>query len=360
MKISMESLVRGLAAAKRVIPSIKTPRKILWEARLYERGGEPRLCATDLERGIDVALVGDAEKGEEVLLPVSEAAAALATIEDERVDVTRDAGSGHVTLRSDTARWSWSTGDPADFPGQPQGKRAVAATLPRGRLRSGIERVIWAVAEDGSRYALNYMHLVVKEGGAVLLEGTDGKCLCRDEFPGGTSDADALFEPQAALALLDVVGSEGEVELAVDDFAVKLRVGGSVGWAIASSVKFPPTDRIVPKVEREPSRVDGTLLAAAVKRASLATVKESRALRLTHEAGALLVSTHNSVKSGDGGRVPHQGAPQEEVLVSADYLKKALAGVEGELSMWVGDGLVVFRAASREGWVAIVMPMTIG
>lgn len=361
MTLSRESLIAALAAANKVIPR-NTPREILKQARLHERGGGVLLSATDLGRGVDVVVTGDAAPGEDAMLPVAEALAALATIDDDRVEVLLEK-SGRTTLKSPTARWTWEAAPAADAPAGPDaGARPLLATLPGERLAEALDRVGYAVDVAETRYALRHAHLVLR-GGECALTATDGKRLVRDRFPvEGAGECEVLVDPAAFLALLDALGRPASVAVHADATVAELRASdGSRGWALASSARFPPTDSVIPKCDREPARLAAPALLAAVRRANLATVKESRALRLTFEAGACLVSTANSVMSGDGGRVPFTGGAQPECWISGYFLVDALAGVGGELLLWTHETRpTVLKAASREMWTAIIMPVTIG
>lgn len=365
MILSRNELLKALRAASGIVPS-RTPRSSLREALIERVGDEVRLLASDLGRGIDVPVPGDANAGEALMLPIAEACAALATVSGERASVY-SLEPGRVVIECDGARWSWASSLPADANDShrgPTNEMPLVASVDGAALDQALAQVEWAIATEATRYCLNWLQLLIR-GGEVSARATDGKCAAVTSFKvEDAADAEVLVEPATMRALLATTGA-GKVALHVRDGSIRVVSGGAKGWALGLNSQFPPLDSFLTIPNGLPrALVDAAQFRGACQRAALATDKTTSGLDLTLEPGdlarpcAVRVSFTGADKQAVGGVVPAKSdSPSAKACIDARYLASGLAGLDGPTTFCFGSGgsANFILNEKRPKWMALLM-----
>ncbi|MBV9996821.1 MAG: DNA polymerase III subunit beta [Caulobacteraceae bacterium] len=219
-----------------------------------------------------------------------------------------------------------------------------------------IDKTRFAISTEETRYYLNglYLHAVAEEGGPRLRAvATDGRRLALAEMPApeGFAGAPGVIVPrktvQEARRLLDDAGET--VELQVSPQKVRFDFGHAAMTSKVIDGSFPPYERVIPRENRRVMILDNALFAAAVDRVATISTEQSRAVKLSVEAGRITLTVRNM----DAGQaveeleVDYDGEPFE-IGFNARYILDVTAQIGGESAE--------FRFAEHSGGATVLDP----
>lgn len=331
----------GVAGGKSSLPILST---VLLTAQQTAEGGRLHLRAYDLE--VEVATEHPAEVG--VVGAVAIPAKLLA-------DVAKALPAGSVDLRLEkNNRLAIASGSsafrlaallPEDFPTSP----AVDADLRwtpahRETLRAGLDRVLYAMSSDETRYNLNGV-LWQSTAAGLALVCTDGHRLAVAVLPGvptyGLPAAGAIVGRTAIEQLHQLLAEEAAEpgDLAFSDSAVLYRRPGRSFAARLVDGAFPAWDQVVPSTEgRAQVSASRAALRDVLRRVLLLASDVSQGVVLSLTEGQLQVSARNAEigEASDRLDVTYDG-PAIEVAVNGRYLVDLLSAETGERVVgWLG------------------------
>jgi len=314
MKVSFNraALAEALGLVASVVPS-RTPKPILRCVRITAEGKEVRICATNLELGLNY-LVSEVEVEREGDVVVD--AERLAAIVRESSDdvLVLEASETTCEIRGADSRFTIYGQDPKQYPNVPSlGEAEADLSISLEQLQSGIEQCLFATAKESSRYAINGVLWEV-QGKKLLLVATDGRRLarCRVNLRQAPSKelADVkIIVPARTMALLDKVGSHDEENVAVKlvDNQVLLRCAHVVVSSNLVEGNFPKYEDIIPSDYDKKLALSTEAVLSAVRRAALLTSEESKGIKVA-------VGKNTVVFSGSS---PEAGAA--EISMPAEY-----------------------------------------
>jgi DNA polymerase-3 subunit beta len=191
-------------------------------------------------------------------------------------------------------------GQPTDnFPAIPDFKTPLAE-IPAKDLLSLINRTIFSVAQEESRFALNGSLLLLKPL-SITMVATDGHRLAHVEKPANfdhLSNEISVLVPKKALAelqrLLSEVGEEDTVSFGKDETHLYFQLGKRLMISRMMTGQFPNYEAVLPKDNRPSIIVDREEFAAAIKRVSLLADDTSRSIRIVLENNKLEISSRNA------------------------------------------------------------------
>jgi DNA polymerase-3 subunit beta len=340
MKLSFNrnALFEALGLLTLVVPA-RTPKPILRCVQITADAKSTRLCATDLELGINY-LVREVKVDEpgEVVVPADSLAGVVRESCDEALSL--EAREGICKITGADSHFTIYGQEAAQYPTVPDfdGEADIEITL--SNLRAGIEQCLFATAKESTRYALNGVLWEIK-GKKLALVATDGRRLARSRIDLVSAPAERIVKakiimPAKTMVLLSkLCGSDK------DNVSVKL-VDNQVliSWqdvVISSGLiegNFPKYEDIIPKDYDKKLSLPTDAVASAVRRAALLTSEESKGIRITIGKGTIVFS----------GSAPETG--DAKVEMSVDYEGEPIE--MGFNPQFLTDVLRVIRAAQFE------------
>jgi len=305
------ALAEALGLLTSVVPS-RTPKPILRCVQITAGEKDVRICATDLEVGIN-CLVSEVqvEQAGEVVVPADR----LAAIVRESVDevLALEAAEGTCEIRGADSHFTVYGQEPGQYPTVPDFDGDADIEVGLDNLQAGIEQCLFATAKESTRYAINGVLWEIK-GKKLLLVATDGRRLARSRVglakaPDKQAETVKIIVPGKTMALLEKVGSHDK-----DTVAVKL-VDNQILISCANVVissnlvegNFPKYEDIIPADYDKKLTLSTEAALSAVRRSALLTSEESRGIKLAIEKDSLVFS----------GRAPEAGDAQ--VNMPIDY-----------------------------------------
>jgi DNA polymerase-3 subunit beta len=248
-----------------------------------------------------------------------------------------------------------------DFPKLPEPDSATGAEIDQQVLKECLNLTTFAVSHDETRYVLNGILCVIKDG-KLKLVATDGRRLAFVQkgiaVPPQFS-FEAIIPTKTVQELNKILTEQGKVRL----IPLKNQVIFNFGdiWVISRLIEghFPNYEQVIPKEEKTVSTVDRETLLSAVRRASLLTSPESQSIKVDVLKNKLLISS----------RSPNLGEAREEVEADTEgddlvigfnpnYLIDVLKNLDVEkVSLRLSNPDKPGLVRGKDDYLCVIMPM---
>jgi len=367
LSVEREELVRGLHLVQGVVER-RTTLPILANVLLEPGPDGLALTATDMEVGLRNVVPARVKKKGSVTVNARKLYEIIREMNAQEVTL-REAQPGWVEVLGGRSRFKVVSLDAKDFPVLPLGAEAshgIALNIASRTLREMVDKTLFAVSTDETRFNLSGVFMCTAEDGALRMVATDGHRLAMVDrrIPGAKLERGVIMPRKGlveARKLLDA-SPDAEVALTVSTKAVGMTLAAVSFFMRLVEGEFPDYRQVVPGASRVRARANRDDLLAAIRRVSLLASERSGGVRLQLKKGGLEISASN----------PDQGEASEDIEVSyegdalgvgfnARYLVDVLnAHVEGDvmelgLTDEVGPG--VLRGSQDPDYTYVVMPM---
>jgi DNA polymerase-3 subunit beta len=325
------NLVQGVVEKKNTIPILSN--------LLVESAGTDRvsILGTDL----DVSLrTGAVAKEGAMVVSARKLFDIVRSLPDAPIHFTQESNDW-VTIECERSKFKVVGQAREHFPAVPEWTEA-RYRIPSDVLRTMINRTIFAITQEESRYTLNgaFFRLL---GSDVRMVATDGHRLAYVERGGlqtggeGAKDADevkALIPKKTLSELLRLAAEHDDlVEFSKDDNYLFFRFGGRVLVSRMLSGQFPNYELVMPKDTEHEVKVDGGVFQSAIRRVALMADERSHAIKFHFGAEKLDITAHSSeVGEAKETLQTDYAGPDVAIGFNAQYLTDFL-NVAGEGSV---------------------------
>jgi DNA polymerase III subunit beta len=242
--------------------------------------------------------------------------------------------------------------------------------MPAEFFKSFIDRTIFAITQEESRYTLSGAKFILDKSGAKMVT-TDGHRLAyiarQDLGKNASKEAIDALIPRKTLAELTKLTAnyEGEINLGADENHIYFEVGPRLLISRMLSGQFPNYEMVMPKSNDKSVVFDNTSLNQAIRRVALMADDRSHAIRFHLTPNQLQISSQNAEEGEARETVATEyDGDVVEIGFNAQYLQDYLNVVgEGQVAFEFKDGnsqaqLRPVTAADYE-YKYVVMPMRI-
>jgi DNA polymerase-3 subunit beta len=352
--------VQGTVEKKNTIPVLSNI--------LIESVGENtiRIIGTDL----DVTLRCEAEA--EIKIPGSMCVGARKLFE-----ITRVLPDAPVNFRKEENNWATVTCersnfriigvDRESFPEVPSFKTAPVR-LPASVLKTFIDRTIFAITLEESRYTLSGAKFMLGSTGARMVT-TDGHRLAyierKDLGANAPKESMDVLIPRKTLAELTklIASAEGDIGLGADENHIYFEAGSRLLISRTLAGQFPNYEMVMPKGNNKTAVFDSVSLGQAIRRVALMADDRSHAVRFHLTDNNLQISSQTAEEGEAREFVTTEYTGEEtEIGFNAAYLQEFLNVMsEGSVAFEFKDGnsQAQLRPVSDDGYEYkyVVMPM---
>ncbi len=326
--------VQGVVEKKNTIPVLSNI--------LIESVGENtiRITGTDL----DVTIRCDMD-AEEISTPGSICVQARKLFEIARLlpDAPvsfRKEDNDWVTVKCDRSTFKMVGVGRDAFPEVPTFKSAPTK-ISAGVLKALIDRTIFAITQEESRYTLSGAKFILDKSGARMVT-TDGHRLAyvekKEVAKNGASDTLDTLIPRKTLAELTklTAGFDAEISLGMDENHIYFEVGTRLLISRMLYGQFPNYEMVMPKNNDKSIEFDSALLNQAIRRVALMADERSHAIRFHLEPNQLVISSQNAEEGEARETIQAEYTGEEaDIGFNAQYLQDFLNVM--------GDGKVAFE-----------------
>lgn len=384
MKISclQEHLKRGLAVVSHAVAG-KSTLPVLSNILIASDDGRLKLAATNLEIGITCWIGAKIDEEGALTVPAKLLSDVVGSLPNDRIDLRLDMRTQTLNLTCARFESNIKGTEAGEFPSIPTvDDRTPIAVFPAALLRETIQQVAFAAATEETRPVLQGVQLRLRDNRAIFA-AADGFRLAQRiiELPEPAAQPQEMIIPARALnelarilastALSDHNDDESQVEMIVTSSGGQVLFHTSTVDLVSRLIdgKFPDVDRVIPQQYQTRAVLDTQELMKAVKLASYFTVAPSNSVRLHMEPGGEMGPGHmtisaNAVDVGDNkGQVDAMIAGEGgQIALNVKFLSDAIAAIptpQLALETQSPQHPAVFKPVGVEGYIHIVMPMTV-
>lgn len=257
-----------------------------------------------------------------------------------------------------------------EFPDLPVVEGAEPFEMPAGLMAGMIEKTIFAVSTDETRYNLSgvFVESLSEKGkGLLRMVATDGHrlCLVDQEIEGKQAKrlGKGVILPRKGLLELRKMIEEGleTVSIGLKGNSVVVRGEHSLLVMRLIEGEFPDYRQVIPAGARRRVLVRREEITAALRRVSIIANEKTRPVKLALSPGALVLSaSHPDLgEAVEEMEVRFEGEPLEIGFNARYFLDVLNVLTAEEVELGLGDEAspAVLRAAGDERYLAIIMPM---
>ena len=365
--LRVPDLAKALQRVQGIVEK-KTAMPILANALLQTRGSDQiTVSATDLEVGLtghypaQVQAEGGLTLGAKALYDIVRA------LPEAEVTLERT-GNQQVELSCGKVKYSLNGMSADSYPALPTFDDVSFFTIDPAAFKDMLERTLYAVSTDTSRYNLTGVYFeALAEGSGLRMVATDGHRLAMAERTTEDRPAmkDGVIIPRKGLQELRKILEDGDLpgRLGFVENSAIFEKGDLVLTMRLVDGRFPDYQQVIPQTHTRTVRASRTAFTQALKRTSLLAPDKAQGVELQLDGGVLSLVAKN----------PDLGTAKEDIDVSYDgeplkigfnfrYLLDVLASLsEDEVKLLLTDELSpgMLRGAGSEGHRAVVMPMRI-
>lgn len=343
--------------------------------------GRLALAATDLETGLQTSCAAKVKVSGACALPARKLLDYVKLLPEAELTIKR-LENHWVQLRCGRANTRMVGMSRENFPELPAFPASGIVRLPSVPLRAMIQKTIFAISSEETRYTLNGALLVAKPS-SLCLVATDGHRLAHvvqeqltiegiSASPNGELKA---LVPKKALAellgLLDAAEEGDTIEFGQDETSLffRLPIAGSESVRVLTARKltgqFPNYEAVLPKSHLHSVPLNRDEFQRSIQRVAQFADERSHAIRVRFEANKLVLASSASDmgESNEELDTTFEGEPLV-IGFNANYLDEFLDAVaEDEVVLEFKDDSSAgqFRPRSSDGlqYRYVVMPMRI-
>lgn len=274
-----------------------------------------------------------------------------------------------ATVKCERSNFRIAGIDSSNFPEVPNFKSAPVK-FSASIFKTFIDRTIFAVTLEESRYTLSGAKFVLNKSGAKMVT-TDGHRLAyierKDLGANAPKDEIDVLIPRKTLSELTKLTTsfEGDIGLGADENHIYFEIGTRLLISRTLTGQFPNYEMVIPKGNDKKAEFDSVSLGQAIRRVALMADDRSHAIRFQLTPGSLHISSQTAEEGEARETVTTEYAGEEtEIGFNAAYLQDFLNAMsDGVVSFEFKDGnsQAQIRPSSDDGYdyKYVVMPMRI-
>jgi DNA polymerase-3 subunit beta len=354
------SFVQGVVEKKNTIPVLSNI--------LIESLGENaiRITGTDLDVTIRCDTEAEIKTAGAICVQARKLFEIVRLLPDAPITFTKEENDW-VTVKCDRAKYKLVGVAKDAFPEVPSAK-STPTKISAAVLKTLIDRTIFAITQEESRYTLSGAKFILDDSGAKMVT-TDGHRLAYIErkttAPNGTGDSVDTLIPRKTLAELTKLTADhdGDINLGMDENNIYFEVGSRLLISRMLYGQFPNFEMVMPKNNDKAVQFDTALLNLAIKRVALMADDRSHAIRFHLEPNQLVITSQNAEEGEAAETVPSDySGDNTDIGFNAQYLQDFLNVIgEGSVAFEFKDGNSQAQLRPAEGgeydYKYVVMPM---
>jgi DNA polymerase-3 subunit beta len=366
--VSKAELVRELNLSQGVVEK-KTTIPILSNVLVETDGDRVVLTATDLELGIRCSCPAKIARQGAGTIPARKLLDYVRLLPDSEINVKfgDNQWASLVCGRSRTRIAGMSRESFPELPQMPE----LLAEIPIAKLAGMIQKTIFAISAEESRFTLNGALLLLKSDGLTMV-ATDGHRLALVESETPLPSIGAPFKAllprkamQEIIKLSSDAADDAVLRFSGDENHLFFEIGERLLISRKLTGNFPDYERVLPKDQPNALTLGRDVLRSAIERVAQFADERSRAIRLQVAPGELKVHSSLSETGESEESLPAEYAgPVTEIGFNAQYMLDFLrASTEENVSFHFRDAQSAGEMRPAGGangqYRYVIMPMRI-
>jgi DNA polymerase-3 subunit beta len=335
---------------------------VLANVLLAARDGKLSVTGSDLEVELVAASQASVQQAGDITVPGRKLLDIFRSL-PEKTSVALSTEGERVSLRAGRSRFTLSSLPASEFPLVDEINAQQTLTVAQGEFRRLIDKTHFSMAQQDVRYYLNGL-LLETDGKTLRAVATDGHrlALCETELGGKVKTNQQVIVPRkGVLELQRILGTEGDIELAVGTNHVRAQIGDIRFTSKLIDGRFPEYARVIPANPTRTVEAERESLKLALQRTAILSNEKYRGIRLTARPGLLIIQAHNpeQEEAEDQVEVNYKGE-EVEIGFNVNYLLDALGAIESdkvEIGLTDSNSSCLIHGPGTTHTKYVVMPM---
>ena len=279
-RITKDNFLQGLSQVQHVVSSRAT-LPILSNVMLEAQDGEVKFTTTDLDVGVSGVVPAEVEKEGNTTLPARRLVGIIRELPANDVSVEVD-GKDNAVIRSGPSYFKIIGLNSDEFPRLPDFHDSREFKVPQKVLKDGLRKTSYAISTDETRYVLNGIYAIFREGKLTLV-ATDGRRLAMVEyeleFP-QSQEIEIIIPTKAVNEVQRLLGDEGEARIYVSESQIAFEINDTVLVSKLVEGNYPNYRQVIPGKSKERIVLNREEFLTTVNRVSLLSIDKLNSVRL--------------------------------------------------------------------------------
>jgi DNA polymerase III subunit beta len=321
-------LLQGIIERKNTMP-------ILANLMLTADKNGIELTASDLEVALRIRAEAEVKKPGKATIPAKKLFEIVRTLPDLAALTIRKLDNNWVDIRCGSAHFKLVGLPVEEYPSLPEVEGSKTIALPAAILKEAIKRVIFAIAQEDIRYAMNGALFQI-EGNRLLMIGTDGHRLsyvANQVESKISSEKLEVIVSRKALSELQKLLSEAKEEVRFGRFENFLffQIDSRLLLSRNIEAQFPNYEKFISLRNERVAAFNSADLMRTIQRVAVLSNERSRAVEFSLSEGKATLSSANPEmgEASDAMDIQYDG-PQLKIGFNSQYVTEFLSGITAE------------------------------
>ncbi|WP_018153142.1 DNA polymerase III subunit beta [Leeia oryzae] len=365
IEASKDALIKPLATVTGIVEKRHT-MPILSNVLIEKQGSNLRMLGTDLEIQIQTTDTLDNQSDDVRFTTSAKKLLDILRALPDSQPVKLETDNNKLTIRSGKSRFNLHTLPAEDLP-QVQMNSDVLTTLEiaQSTLKSLLQKVQYAMANQDIRYYLNGLYLV-SESGMIKLVATDGHRLAFVEAETGNQSprSEAIIPRKTVLELVKQLNDvDDPVKIEICSNQIRFSFGKIELLSKVIEGKFPDYNRVIPLHNNKIFRIERLVLLQALQRVAILSNEKFRGVRVMLSDNTLRIqSANNEQEEAQEELDIEYGYDALDIGFNINYLLDALNHSSSDvmqLALADSNGSALVTEPENQNFRYVVMPMRI-
>ncbi|MGM0568312.1 MAG: DNA polymerase III subunit beta [Elusimicrobiota bacterium] len=322
---------------------------------------------TDLEIGIKSSIETKVEEEGEITMPAKKLTDIINVIDTQEISISKVTETEcEITAADDSTRFKIMAGDTEEFPILPNLNEDISIEIQVSQLKEGIEKTIFSVSKDESRYVLCGI-LFESDGENFNMISTDGRRLSMFKSKLGREERKfKAIVPTKATSILERAlqknGDKVKININYKENQIYFTFGRTIIYSRLIEGDYPNYNQVIPDKSNKTIRIATEDMHKATRQMTAVTTRTSLAVKYNFAKDKAVVSV-NSPEVGSGiCTVPAKNSGDEiEISFNPDFILNILKVIQSEavdlkLTTSINPGKII-PVSEEESYIGVVMPM---
>ena len=358
--VQKEIIQKGISAVQNAV-AVKSSLPILSNLLFEAEKDSLKISAMDFDiMGISTVINAEIVEDGSGTLPAKRIGDIVRELSSENITITKKKNT--FSLESGSSIFKIIGLPKEDFPQFPQIKSQNKIIMPQNILKQSLEKTIFAISHDETRYVLNGL-LISLEGNKIDFVATDGRRMAWKTYSMEQEQkitAKAIIPAKTALELQRNLKENGDVEITLDENQIFFKMNETNIISRLIEGEYPDYKQVVPKEKGSIIEVDKNSLFSSVKRASILSTVESVACKMELNENRMIISkiTPEIGEFSDEINAQYDGALLD-IGFNPNYLLDVLKVLDGDSIQIENSGPSKPILFKEQDYLHMVLPMQI-
>ncbi|HKA21270.1 MAG TPA: DNA polymerase III subunit beta [Blastocatellia bacterium] len=282
------NLLQGIVEKKSTIPILSN---VLIET---VNDSTISLVATDLDVSLQTECAAESAKPGSMVLQARKLFEIVRNLPDAEINLTKE-DNDWVKVVCASSEFRIVGQAKEHFPSTPKAEKA-GVTIPASVLHGLINRTVFAITQEESRYALNGALLLFGEG-RLQMVATDGHrlSLAASDLESSGESFKVIIPKKALIELAKLTaGAEEDIEMSRDENHLYFEVQSRHLTSRMLAGQFPNYDLVLPKNNDKSISLNVDKITQAIKRAALMADERSHGIKVDLANGKLSITSQSA------------------------------------------------------------------